>query len=91
METKEETEFRGTVARVVNNACRERENLEKVHGKENVWDTKELQEKFEVLSFLAPFCSVREKATGREGTVMFQHQPRFYFDFTLDFKQRREV
>jgi hypothetical protein len=55
--------------------------LEAVFGPDNVWDTKELQEKFEVLGFLAPFCAVRRKEDGKEGAVMFQHAPRFYFEF----------
>ena len=58
----------------------EREALEADYGK--VWDTKELQEAFEVLGFMAPFIGVTEKATGRKGSLMFQHRPRYYFSFT---------
>lgn len=57
----------------------ERERLEAKWGQ--VWNTKEVQEDFEVLGFLAPFVLVREKATGKKGTMMFQHRPRFYFNF----------
>ena len=58
----------------------EREELERVHGQ--VWDTKQLQEDFEVRGFLAPFVTVRRRADGKEGSLMFQHKPRYYFDFT---------
>ena len=56
-----------------------KEELEKKYGK--VYDTTELQEHFEVESFLAPYVVVREKATGKKGTLEFSHRPRFYFDF----------
>ena len=46
-----------------------------------VWDTSELSKEFEVLGFMAPFCVVRNKKTGREGSIAFQHLPRLYFDF----------
>jgi hypothetical protein len=46
-----------------------------------VWDT---SEDFEVRSFLAPFVAVTRKADGVRGLLMFQHSPRFYFDFTPD-------
>lgn len=59
----------------------ERERLEKLHGHE-VWDTDQLRELFEVTSFFAPFCMVTRKSDGVKGTIMFQHSPRFYFDFT---------
>jgi len=55
----------------------ERQRLEEVHGQ--VWDTKELQKDFEVHAFLAPFIYATHKETGRKGTLMFQHMPRFYF------------
>lgn len=64
---------------VINMVPRERESLEKIHGE--VWDTKELQETFEVIGFAAPFCMVTKKSTGEKGAVMFQHMPRFYFKF----------
>lgn len=73
--------FRGMLVEVVNAVPRERESLEKVYGKNEVWDTKELQENFEVMGFAAPFCMVKKKSTGEEGAVMFQHMPRFYFRF----------
>jgi len=57
-----------------------REHLEKDFGE--VLETKELQEKYEVISFLAPFVMVKLKENGQEGTMRFTHLPRFYYDFT---------
>jgi hypothetical protein len=59
----------------------ERVRLTEIHGSGNVWNTDELREKFDVVSFAAPFCSVVRKADGQKGFVEFQHSPRFYFDF----------
>ncbi len=58
----------------------EREELEKLHGK--VWDTPEVQETFEIISFSAPFVAAKERATGKEGMLQFQAYPRYYFDFS---------
>lgn len=58
----------------------ERKRLEGKWGQ--VWDTKQLQEDFSVLSFLAPCVIVRRKSDGKEGTLFFQHDPRFYFNFS---------
>ena len=46
-----------------------------------VWDTKELQQDFTVHGFMAPFVSVTRKSDNTKGALMFQHMPRFYFDF----------
>ena len=58
-----------------------RETLEAQHGQ--VWDTDELQRDFEVMSFMAPWVFVKRRSDGKTGALMFQHRPRFYFDFTL--------
>ena len=57
----------------------ERTRLESVYGK--VWDTRELSSEYEVVGFLAPFVEVKRKADGVQGTLEFQHRPRFYFNF----------
>jgi hypothetical protein len=62
----------------------ERERLEALHGKGNVWNTTELNRDFEVRGFMAPFCIVRQRITDRIGSVEFQHSPRFYFNFRAD-------
>ena len=56
-----------------------REYLEAKHGE--VWDTNELQQEFEVLSFMAPFVVVRRRSDRAMGSVMFQASPRYYFSF----------
>ena len=58
-----------------------REELEEIHGKGKVWDTKEMQEAFHVKAFSAPFCGVTRKSDGKEGILYFQHVPRFYYGF----------
>lgn len=57
----------------------ERARLEAEHGAGNVWSTDELRDQFDVHGFMAPFVSVRKKDTKEEGTLQFQHHPRFYF------------
>lgn len=63
----------------VNAAPGSRETLEAQYGK--VWDTKQLQADFKVTGFMAPFVAVERKSDGKRGLMMFQHAPRFYFDF----------
>ncbi len=63
----------------VNRNATDREKLEARVGQ--VWDTKELQEDFSVVGFGAPYVVVRRKHDNVEGTLMFQHNPRFYFNF----------
>jgi hypothetical protein len=59
-----------------------REALEAKHGQ--VWSTQELQKDFDVLGFAAPFVVVSRKSDGRRGSLMFQHDPRFYYNFQED-------
>lgn len=56
--------------------------LEAEYGQ--VWDTAELARDFIVVGFLAPFVVVERKSDGVMGSVEFQHQPRFYFNFLPD-------
>jgi hypothetical protein len=56
-----------------------REALEAEHGQ--VWDTGQLGQDFTVEGFLAPYVVVRRKSDGQRGSLMFQHNPRFYFKF----------
>ena len=56
-----------------------REALEAKHGQ--VWDTQELQRDFEVLAFMAPFVIVKRKTDMVKGSLEFQANPRFYFNF----------
>jgi len=56
-----------------------REYLESKHGE--VFDTSQLQQEFEVIAFLSPFVSVRRRSDNLKGSVIFQHSPRFFFQF----------
>ncbi len=56
-----------------------RAGLEAKHGQ--VWNTDELSQEFEVLGFMAPMIVVLRKSDGVKGSLMFQHNPRFYFNF----------
>jgi hypothetical protein len=56
-----------------------REALETEYGQ--VWSTTELSEDFEVLGFAAPLVVVRQKSDSKKGSLEFQHNPRFYFNF----------
>lgn len=60
----------------------ERKRLETEHGQ--VWDTAQLASDFEVLGFMAPYAVVHRRSDGLKGSLEFQHQPRFYFNFVAD-------
>ena len=60
-----------------------RTELEAQYGQ--VWNTEELRHsRWEVIGFMAPFVVVRDKATGKKGSLEFQHNPRYYFNFQTD-------
>lgn len=75
-------EYRRLRLHEINTEPSDREALEAIHGR--VWDTTELNEQFVVIGFLAPFVVVRRKADGRKGSLEFQHNPRYFFNFVLD-------
>lgn len=56
-----------------------REALETQHG--SVWTTDELRRDFSVVGFMAPFCVVIRNEDGVRGSVEFQHNPRYFFNF----------
>ena len=56
-----------------------RKILEADHGQ--VWDTDQLREEFEVIGFMAPFVAVKRISDGVKGSMMFQHSPRFYYNW----------
>ena len=60
----------------------ERQRLSALYGQ--VWDAGELGREFEVLGFLAPYVVVKRRSDGRNGSLEFEHRPRFYFNFVLD-------
>jgi len=72
-------EYRRKLTRQINSKQSDRKDLEAEYGE--VWNTKELQKDFKVLSFMAPFVHVIRKSDGQTGAMLFQHSPRFYFSF----------
>lgn len=67
---------------IANQQPSEREGLEFRFGK--VWDTQQLTEEFEVIGFLAPFVVVKNRKTGKKGSLEFQHSPRYYYSYKED-------
>ena len=43
------------------------------------WTTEEVVEEFEIIGFLAPFCTAKRRETGEKGTLLFVHRPRVYY------------
>ncbi len=82
MESKEAENARRRMVGNLNALPKGRAELEARHGE--VWDTDELRRDFEPLGFLAPFVMVRRRSDGVVGSLMFQHDPRFYFRFLPD-------
>jgi len=60
----------------------DRAELERRHGR--VWDLRDLAADFIVVGFAAPYVVVRRKADGVVGSLEFQHEPRFYFEWKED-------
>lgn len=58
-----------------------RDLLEETYGVDNVWDTEQVTKAFEVLGFGAPVVSVIRRSDGQKGSLVFDHMPRFYYDF----------
>ncbi len=56
-----------------------REQLEQQYGE--VWDTDQMTELFRPVGFMAPFLVVVRIADNVKGSLEFQHNPRFYFNF----------
>jgi hypothetical protein len=59
-----------------------RKQLEAQYGE--VYTKDEVLERWEIIGFMAPFVVVREKATGKKGSLEFSHMPRFYFNYQED-------
>ena len=82
VETDDTEDIRRKLLVQVNANPTERTALEAQHGQ--VWATAELARDFVVEGFMAPFVVVRRKADGVVGSLLFQHQPRYYFDWVED-------
>jgi hypothetical protein len=76
------TQIRKNLIEEINKEQADRDRLADKYGR--VWNTTELQEEFEVQGFLAPFVGVKQKGTGKRGSLMFQHAPRYYFNWKPD-------
>jgi hypothetical protein len=63
----------------INSDATERESLEARYGE--VWDTRDLARDFIVIGFSAPLVVVKRKEDEVRGSLEFQHQPRYYFNF----------
>lgn len=59
-----------------------REALEAKHGE--VWTTDQMRSDFDAIGFAAPLIVVRRKSDGVRGSLEFQHDPRFYFNFVAE-------
>jgi hypothetical protein len=57
----------------------DRKTLEAAYGK--VWKEKELDQEFEVKAIIGLQVIVVRKADFQAGSMTFQNQPRFYFNF----------
>jgi hypothetical protein len=79
----DETEsVRRSLVKEINQSPTAREELEQKHGK--VWDTQELGQDFVVSGFRAPYVVVTRKSDLVRGSLCFQNNPRFYFDFVQE-------
>lgn len=70
--------LRHACLKAINEFPRTRDELAAICGR--VWDPDELHRDFEVRGVLAPLVFVT-RSDGTEGTLLFQHWPRFYFRF----------
>lgn len=66
----------------INKEPKSREELEEIYGE--VWDPSEVGEYFEIYGFRTPFAVGRSKFTNRNGSLIFQNHPRFYFSWSAD-------
>ena len=61
----------------INAEPKSRRELEAIWGP--VWNHLEVRREFSHFFFANPVLVCFEKKTGRQGTFLFQHSPRFYF------------
>jgi len=75
-------DVRRALLREINAEPAQRSIIECRYGR--VWSAAELANDFEVVGFAAPFAVVRRKTDNQLGSLLFQHQPRYYFAFQVD-------
>lgn len=74
------TAMRIDMVRDINSAHADRSDLIAKYGQ--VWNLEQLSCEFHILAFSAPFVIVRRRVDECVGSVLFQHNPRWYFQFT---------
>lgn len=74
--------LRKEYARKLNAKPRPRADLDRLF--QITLDPEQLRENYEVISFFAPFVYVRNKFSNAEDILVFQHSPRFYWQFEQD-------
>lgn len=62
-----------------NQPGQDRQILEGAYGK--VWDEDELAQEFRVTAIVVPQVVVVRRSDGQVGSLTFQNDPRFYFNF----------
>ena len=67
---------------ILNAQPTDRPTLEQRHGQ--VWDPAEMRRDFTLIGYIAPYVIVRRNADNVEGSLEFQHEPRFYFNWKED-------
>lgn len=45
------------------------------------WTTDEVQDEFEIIGFMAPFCVAKRRETQEKGALTFVHRPRIYYSW----------
>jgi hypothetical protein len=78
-ETESEDQHRLDVEEELNRQPRTRQQLEQEVGQ--VWDHVEVAQEFEILGFRNPFAVAIRKHDKVKGSLLFQHDPRYYFGF----------
>jgi hypothetical protein len=62
-----------------NPPAQDRQTLEAVYGK--IWDEGELAQEFRITAIIPPQVVVVRRSDGQVGSMTFQNEPRFYFNF----------
>jgi hypothetical protein len=66
----------------INATPRDRTSLEALHGQ--VWNAEEFRRDYEAIGYLAPCVVAIRRSDGAKGSLLFQHEPRFYFAWVTD-------
>ena len=75
-------ELRKQRAREINSRPRNRLALHRDFG--DVWTHQEMAQEFDIVLWICPLVIVIRRSDGIKGSLLYQHQPRFYFRFYPD-------